>query len=139
MPQDDALLLVLMRFPQELVAPDQFELPGKKLSDYRISAREIEMAGQLIDSMTADWKPAAYRDDFRDKLHKFVERRIARASGSKRRDQDEPAPPPKGDSNVVDFMALLKKSLAAKGGRGGKSAPRAATRRKPRAPSRRAS
>jgi DNA end-binding protein Ku len=122
MPQGDALLLNLMRFPQELVAPDQFELPGKKLSDYRISAREIEMAAQLIDSMTADWKPADYRDDFRDKLHKFVERRIARAGSSKRREPDEPAPPPNGDTNVVDFMALLKKSLDAKGGRGGKSA-----------------
>jgi DNA end-binding protein Ku len=122
MPQGDALLLNLMRFPQELVAPDQFELPGKKLSDYRISAREIEMAAQLIDSMTADWKPADYRDDFRDKLHKFVERRIARAGSSKRREPDEPAPPSNGDTNVVDFMALLKKSLDAKGGRGGKSA-----------------
>jgi DNA end-binding protein Ku len=139
MPQGDALLLNLMRFPQELVTPDQFELPGKKLSDYRISAREIEMAGQLIDSMTADWKPADYQDDFRAKLHKFVERRIAKASGSKRRDQDEHAPPPKGDTNVVDFMALLKKSLDAKGGRGGKSAARPAPRRKARAPSRRAS
>jgi len=135
MPQGDALLLNLMRFPQELVKPDQFELPGKKLSDYRISAREIEMAGQLIDSMTADWKPADYQDDFRDKLHKFVERRIAKASGSKRRDQDEPAPAPKRDTNVVDFMALLKKSLDAKGARGGKPA----ARRKSRAPARRAS
>jgi len=145
-PQEDALLLNLMRFPQELVQPDQFELPGKKLSAYRISARELEMAGQLINSMTADWKPADYRDDFRDKLHKFVERRIAKASGSKRRDQDEPAPVPQGATNVVDFMALLKKSLAAKGGRGGKDTartgtpsrrPAAAARRK--APARRAS
>ena len=131
MPQQDALLLNLMRFPQELVPPDQFELPGKKMSDYRISARELEMAGQLIDSMTADWKPADYRDDFRDKLHKFVERRIAKVSGSKRRDQDEPAPVPKGVTNVVDFMALLKKSLAAKGGRGGKSTARAETPSRP--------
>jgi DNA end-binding protein Ku len=139
MPQGNALLLNLMRFPQELIEPDQFELPAGKLSEYRISARELEMAGQLIDSMTATWKPADYRDDFRDKLHKFVERRIAKASGSKRRDEEEPAPAPKGDSNVVDFMALLKKSLAAKGARGGKGAAAPAARRKPRASSRRAS
>jgi DNA end-binding protein Ku len=148
MPQGDALLLNLMRFPQELIEPDQFELPTGKLSDYRISARELEMAGQLLDSMTANWKPADYRDDFRDKLHKFVERRIAKASGSKRRDDEESAPIPKGATNVVDFMALLKKSLAAKGGRGGRSSavgasesPRStpAGRRKTRAPSRRAS
>jgi DNA end-binding protein Ku len=148
MPQGDALLLNLMRFPQELIEPDQFELPTGKLSDYRISARELEMAGQLLDSMTANWKPADYRDDFRDKLHKFVERRIAKASGSKRRDDEESAPIPKGATNVVDFMALLKKSLAAKGGRGGRSSaggasesprPTPSARRKTRAPARRAS
>jgi DNA end-binding protein Ku len=149
MPQDDALLLNLMRFPQELIQPDQFELPAGKLSDYRISARELEMAGQLIESMTASWKPTDYRDDFRDKLHKFVERRIAKTSGSKRRDQEEPAPILKGTTNVVDFMALLKKSLAAKGGRSGRGATRDAApashpsgpagRRKARPAARRAS
>jgi DNA end-binding protein Ku len=137
MPQDDALLLNLMRFPQELLQPDQFVLPSGKLSDYRISARELKMAGQLIDSMTTRWKPADYRDDFRDKLHKFIERRIARTSGTKRREDDEPSPIPKGATNVVDFMALLKKSLAAKAGRSDR--PGSAGSRKARTPSRRAS
>jgi DNA end-binding protein Ku len=139
MPQGDALLLNLMRFPQELVQPEQFELPCGKLSDYRVSALELKMAGQLIDSMTATWKPADYQDDFRAKLHKFVERRVAKASGSKRRDVEEAAPVAKGATNVVDFMALLKKSLAAKAQQGGKSAAPATARAKPRAPRRRAS
>jgi DNA end-binding protein Ku len=148
MPQGDALLLNLMRFPQELVQPDEFELPSGKLSGYRISARELEMAGQLIDSMTANWKPADYRDDFRDKLHKFVARRIAKASGTRRREEEAPAPISKTASNVVDFTALLKKSLAAKGARSGKIGesggsesprPSAASRRRTRAPARRAS
>src|ERR1700689_1935941 len=65
MPQEQALLLNLMRFPQELVPTGEFELPSGKASEYRITPREIEMAGQLIESMSADWEPAAYRDDFR--------------------------------------------------------------------------
>jgi DNA end-binding protein Ku len=140
MPQDDALLLNLMRFPQELVQPEQFELPAGKLSDYRISARELEMAGQLIAAMTTQWKPADYRDDFRSKLHEFVAQRIAQTSGSKRRkDKDEQsAPSPKGASNVVDFTALLKKSLAANGHGGASARPAGTTRRKARAGSRRA-
>ena len=137
MPQGDALLLNLMRFPQELIQPDQFALPEGNLSDYRISAPELKMAEQLIDSMTVGWKPADYQDDFRDKLHKFIQRRIAKGSGSKRREQDESPPIPKGDTNVVDFMALLKKSLAAKGGKSTSQRPRAAAHRKERAPSRR--
>jgi DNA end-binding protein Ku len=141
MPQGDALLLNLMRFPQELIEPDQFELPDGKVSGYRISALELKMAEQLIDSMTVDWKPADYRDDFRDKLHKFIQRRVAKAGASGRQEDEPEAPTPKGATNVVDFMALLKKSLAAKGGKGSKTTSqpaRAAGRRKPRVSARRA-
>jgi DNA end-binding protein Ku len=141
MPQGDALLLNLMRFPQELIQPDQFELPAGKLSDYRVSALELKMAEQLVNSMTAAWKPADYRDDFRDKLHKFIQRRIAKTGAGGRQEHEPEAPTPKGATNVVDFMALLKKSLAAKGGKGAKTAaqrPRAAGHRKPRGSVRRA-
>ncbi|MGH8230592.1 MAG: Ku protein [Steroidobacteraceae bacterium] len=129
MPQGDALLLNLMRFPQELIAPDEFELPSGKLSEYRIAPRELEMAAQLIESMSSDWAPAQYRDDFRDKLHKFVQRRVARAGGGKTRELEEHPPTPKDSSNVVDFMSLLKKSIESKsrsGGRGSHGAARAA-------------
>jgi len=148
MPQGDALLLNLMRFPQELVPPDQFELPTDKPAQYRVSALELKMAAQLIESMSTDWKPADYRDDFRDQLHKFVERRIARASGGKRRAAEHAEPRAPSASNVVDFMALLKKSLAAKGKHAGSApkpdapaAPRSGrgARRKPRAVTPRAS
>jgi DNA end-binding protein Ku len=112
MPQGDALLLVLMRFPQELVKPEDFELPSGKTAAYKIAPRELEMASQLIDSMTTAWEPAAFRDDFRDKLHRFIEQRIAKTKGGKTSGA-ESAPEPERASNVVDFMALLKKSLAA--------------------------
>jgi DNA end-binding protein Ku len=113
MPQDKALLLLLMRFPQELVEPGEFELPEGKPSEYRISARELDMAAQLIDSMSTRWKPADFRDDFRDQLHRFIARRIARG-GRKAPEAGAAAEPPRA-SNVVDFVALLKKSLDAKG------------------------
>lgn len=113
LPQDKALLLVLMRFPQELVEPQEFELPEGRPSDYRISSRELDMAAQLIDSMSGSWKPAEFRDDFRDKLHRFIARRIAR-SGRKAAESEPPAEHPRA-SNVVDFVALLKQSLDAKG------------------------
>jgi DNA end-binding protein Ku len=57
LPQDDALLLMLLRYPQEVVDPAEYALPEGKLADYRISAREREMAGQLVASMSGDWQP----------------------------------------------------------------------------------
>ena len=133
MPQEDALLLNLMRFPQELVPTAEFELPAGNPANYKVSARELDMAAKLIESMSADWKPAEFRDDFRDKLHKFIAQRVARKGGGKPTEA-EAEPHPKA-SNVVDFVALLKKSLDAKGrnadekGRGAPRRPAGARRR----------
>ncbi len=134
MPQEHALLLILMRFPQELVPTADFELPSGKTSDYRITARELEMAAQLIEAMTADWTPAAFRDDFREKLHKFVTQRVRKAGGGKSAESG-PAEP-KLSSNVVDFVALLQKSLA-KGGAGKGASHRALAAQAHRTTSRR--
>jgi DNA end-binding protein Ku len=141
MPQDNALLLNLMRFPQELVQPREFTLPAGKPADYRVSERELAMAAQLIESMSAPWKPAAFHDDFRDKLHKFIAQRVAKAGGGKVA-ESEAAAEHKGTSNVVDFVALLKKSLESKGrGTPARSSARSGgpARRRPASGRRRAS
>jgi len=126
MAQDSALLLDLMRFPQELVGAEEFELPSQALSAYHISDRELAMAAQLVDAMTTEWRPEDYRDDFRDKLRSFIEQRIAAKRGGKV-PETEAAPAPHATTNVVDFMALLKKSLESKGprSRAERSAPAA--------------
>lgn len=123
MPLEDALVLVLMRFPQELVAPDEYNLPADSPAKYRISPKEVEMAASLVESMSVEWKPADFKDDFRDKLRKLIDEQVA-AKGKRRKGKPEPAAASANVStNVVDFMALLKKSLAAKGG--GKDGARA--------------
>lgn len=110
-PVDDALVLILLRFPQELVALEDFDLPEKSAADYRISAAETAMAGQLIKSMSGAWTPADYRDDFRDRLRKVIDQRINEKGGTRKgRDADEDLPED-ASTNVVDFMSLLKKSL----------------------------
>ena len=129
MPQDDALLLNLMRFPQELVPTDEFELPAGKPASYKVSARELDMASKLIESMSADWKPAEFRDDFRDKLHKFIAQRVAKKGGGKPAEAEAESHP-KASSNVVDFVALLKKSLESKGKGGSPPRRSAGTRRR---------
>lgn len=128
MPMDNALVLDLMRFSQEIVAADEFKLPGAA-SEYRISPKEMEMATQLLESMTTQWKPEDYRDDFRDTLRKLIDARVAKRTGKKiKAVEAESKAAPGATTNVVDFMSLLKKSLAAKG----KEAPSKKTRAAPR-------
>ena len=62
LPRDDALLLMLLRYPQEIVAEDEYAFPDKKISAYRVSQKELDMAETLVKSMVGKWKPDAYKD-----------------------------------------------------------------------------
>lgn len=112
MPQGHALVLMILRYPQELVDPEDFKLPTGSLADYRITAKETAMAGQLIESMAADWDPSQYHDEFRERLQKVLNKRITTKGGTTQV-EEEPAPHEDASTNVVDFMALLQKSLDA--------------------------
>jgi DNA end-binding protein Ku len=113
MPQDDALMLILLRYPQEMVSADEYALPDKPADEYRISARELDMASELIESMSGAWQPSEYRDEFREKLSKAIEKRLASKGVTATVNEDEEVAE-NAATNVVDFMALLKKSIDSK-------------------------
>ena len=139
---DRALVLDLMRFPQELVDADEFSLPAGGSKDYRVTPKEVEMAGQLIDSMTTKWRPTDYKDEFRSKLRKIIDAEVARQTGRKGKAKPVEVEEAAADAttNVVDFMALLKRSLEKKGTGSSRKAPRkAATAKRSRATRRKAS
>ena len=113
MPQDDALIMLLLRYPQELVTADNYSFPGEDASAYRITTAELAMAGQLIESMSGEWKPGDYKDDFRERLTKVIEKRM-KAKGVVQSIAADTHVPEDATTNVVDFVSLLKKSLATK-------------------------
>lgn len=115
MPRGDALMLMLLRYPQELVDVGDYRIPEGTASKYRVSPKEMQMAEQLIDSMSGEWKPADYRDEFRDRLRKVIEKRLkSKGVVTPPADDEEAEMPENAATNVVDFMALLQKSLASK-------------------------
>lgn len=109
---EQALVLNLLRFPQEIVAADDLPLPARNSKKFAVKPRELEMAQALVESMTTAWKPSDYKDEFRTKLRKLLETRASRHKGTVHREKPSRSEPEA--SNVVDFMALLKKSLARK-------------------------
>jgi DNA end-binding protein Ku len=129
-PRGDALMLDLMRFPQEIVKADEFELPKGNSKSYRVTPAELSMATQLIEAMTKKWSADDYQDEFRAKLRKIIDDQIARQKGKKVREQTEEAEPAEATTNVVDFMELLKRSLDKGGKKGGRAAPRKAAARR---------
>ncbi|HET6552609.1 MAG TPA: Ku protein [Dyella sp.] len=112
-PKGDSLLLVLLRYPQELVDVDEYGLPEGKPASYRITAKEMDMAEQLIESMSGEWTPKDYRDEFRNRLLDVIQKRM-KSKGAVIAEEEESEAPENSATNVVDFMSLLQKSLASK-------------------------
>jgi DNA end-binding protein Ku len=99
------LTMETMIFADEVVPTDDIdELPEAK--ELKVSDREVKMAQQLIDSLSSDFEPEKYHDEYREKVLELIERK---ASGEEIAVQPE-APEPK---KVPDLMAALEASLAA--------------------------
>lgn len=110
MPQGNALLLLMMRYPQELVDINEYNIPEGARGDYRINAKELEFSEQLIETMSTTWKPDEFQDEFRERLQKVIKDRMA-AHGVVKREEDEHEAAEGTATNVVDFMSLLQQSI----------------------------
>jgi DNA end-binding protein Ku len=117
LPRDDALVMIVLRFAQELVDPEEYKLPEGKSTKWKISGREVEMAEQLIESMSGEWAPDDFKDDFRLRLQKVIEERVRSQKVVQDDDEEDERPPEGSATNVIDFAELLKRSLAKKDGK----------------------
>lgn len=101
--RDGVLILSTMLYADEVVDPGVLEVPTA--ADTAPSERELNMAAQLVESLSAPFDPAKYRDDYREKVMALIE---AKAEGEIIA-QPEPAVE---NAPVVDLMAALEASLA---------------------------
>jgi DNA end-binding protein Ku len=107
-PMDDVLTLTTMRFADEVTSPG--ELDGEVFEEEKPKKpekRELEMARQLIESLTSDFKPDSYRDEYREELLDLLERKAA-GKEVVSAPTEEPKP-----TKAPDLMAALEESLAA--------------------------
>ena len=116
---DGVLTLTTMRFADEVMPPSELDdaLPDKKP---KVAKKEREMAEQLIESLSTEFDPSSYRDEYREQLLALIERK---AEG-----KEIVAPEvekPKA-TKAPDLMAALEESIAAaKGSNGGEKAAKA--------------
>src|SRR3954449_5092189 len=125
-PMADVLTLTTMRFHDEVTSPkdldgDVFDEEKPKKPDQR----ELEMAKQLIGSLTSDFKPGQYRDEYREELLDLLERKAA-GKEVVSAPTEEPKP-----TKAPDLMAALEESLAAV--RGDEAATDGEAKAKPKA------
>jgi DNA end-binding protein Ku len=104
-PAGELLMMETMIFADEVVPHDDLDdLPDAK--DLKVSDREVKMAQQLIDSLSSEFEPEKYRDEYRDKVLDLIERK---AQG----EEITVAPEAPAPAKVPDLMAALEASLAA--------------------------
>ena len=135
-PYKDIILMNTLRYQSELRDTNDLEVPSGNLKAVGVNSREVEMARRLVEGMSAPWKPDEYRDTYHEDLLALIEKRV-QAGQTEMVTEPSPAEekrPAKGE--VIDLMALLKKSVEEKGkvrrpqtpakGRGRKSGRKAA-------------
>jgi len=107
LPQEQGIILNLLRYAYELRDIHALELPAEDIEALGISDKEIAMAMHLVESMSSEWEPGKYRDEYRDALLAWIERKaregeIVEAAPAARAE-------PRGE--IIDFMDLLKRSV----------------------------
>jgi DNA end-binding protein Ku len=124
MPYQNALLLNLLHYQQELRRPEEFDLPAENLKEYKINSKEIEVAKQLVESMTTKWDPDVYHDNYRDALRQWIEDKVHHEKPRSLKSRKVAS-----SSNVINFVDLLQKSLKTQKGKKASPSP---AKRKPR-------
>jgi DNA end-binding protein Ku len=98
-PQKKGLMLELMHFPEELLDASEFKEPAEKA----VGKAEMQMAKQLIESMTSEWKSEQYTDEYHKALEKMIEEKIEHGG------EALPAPTKKKKpTNIVDLVSVLE-------------------------------
>jgi DNA end-binding protein Ku len=106
-PMGKVLTMATMRFADEVVSPEELGDEVIPEDGRKLAKRELEMAKQLIESLSTDFDAGKYRDEYRQELLALIERK-ARGEELVEAVSEEPKP-----TKAPDLMAALEESLAA--------------------------
>ncbi|HEX2055687.1 MAG TPA: Ku protein [Nitrospiraceae bacterium] len=113
-PRDDIIVLNTLRYANELKPAKDLDVPSDNLKAVGVTPREVEMATKLVEEMTDSWDPKKYRDTYHEDLMNLIEKRIKAGQTEVVTEPEEEAEKP-ARADVIDLMALLKRSVEQKG------------------------
>src|SRR3984885_11793794 len=103
-PTGDVMTMSTMLFGDEVLTPDRID-ELEAVGEAEASELELTMAQQLIDSLSAEFDPGKFRDEYRERVIDLIERKAAGEEIAVQPQAEEEAPAP-------DLMAALEASLA---------------------------
>lgn len=130
--EGDILILELLRWASDVKDPADIEVPPTDLAASKVSDKELDLAIRLVEEMVEEFAPDQYKDETRETLMGIVESRMEK--GDTRASRKERAKP---GGDVVDVVALLRRSLEGRSDAPRERKPQRATRAGGRSGSRR--
>src|SRR5450830_575276 len=110
MPDGPALVLILLRWASEIRSIDGLNLPSSATKSVKLTTPELSMATQLIEDMSAPWKPERFKDEFAVEVMALVKKK-AKAGQTEFVSQPEVEPGNTRTADIIDLTALLQRSL----------------------------
>jgi len=120
---DEALVLEIMRFSNELVDSSEYSFPSRE----NVRPQELKMAEQLVENLAEPFDPSKYTDEYRANLMKVIKAKMRGKKIKLEEPEGEPV-----DSGVLDLMSRLKASLEQGGGKKAARSKRSTTTAKTR-------
>jgi DNA end-binding protein Ku len=109
-PYKHSVVVHLLRYHDEVRQPADLGVEENSAARQAIRPQELAMARQLVDSMAMEWNPAEFHDTYREDLIRMIHERAESGEEVAASAADVEAPEPR----VLDLMAALKGSLAAR-------------------------
>jgi DNA end-binding protein Ku len=97
----DSLVLETLYFAEDLRSRAEID---EAVKETKLNDAELAMAVQLVEGMTGEFEPEAYRNEYREELRAMLEAKLA--------GEEIARPEPVAPVPVVDLMDALKKSVA---------------------------
>jgi len=126
--RDGVFVLETMLWPDEVREPDF----GFLDEDVEVRSQELAMAGSLIETLSGDFDPGQFKDEYREALQAVIEAKI------EGREVVQPAEAQPTSGTVVDLMAALRASVEAARKERGDAAPAATGEATKKAPGKKA-
>lgn len=117
-PVGPGLVLNLLRWGADIRPWTDLPLPSEDAKKAGLRPRELEMAKELVEDMSAEWDPQEFRDEFKDEILRLVEKKV-KAGQTETVTQPEPEEGEQAEgrgAKVIDLTELLKRSLRKGGG-----------------------
>lgn len=114
-PSGAGLVLNLLRWGADIRSWKDLPLPAEGVKAAGLSDRELKMATELVEDMSSDWDPDAFKDSFKDEIMRLVDRKVA-AGQTESVTQPEAVEEGQTSAKIIDLTELLQRSLR-KGGK----------------------